>query len=234
VLAAPLAITGRNLKPLVDRRVFDIFTDNEAFIRTKFALETAAGMASATEDAEAQRLRYQIYIDHLVHAEHACRCICRSSALDSSSTAAAAVLLLPGAAVPGTCSCELCMCVFGFKRVLEPLMLTAQLFVPWIRCHDNGGDSTHYLIALHFDGFCHCRTELEHLRQRLSSCKTVHDLFLLTEKAAYVAKTAAAACRKRAADKEPVSMRWTLLASHCFGCRDSVCLCWLPGDVVSW
>jgi hypothetical protein len=33
----------------------------------------------------------------------------------------------------------------------------------------------------------------------------VHDLFLLTEKAAYVAKTAAAACRKRAADKEPVS-----------------------------
>jgi hypothetical protein len=52
---------------------------------------------------------------------------------------------------------------------------------------------------------CPCRVELEHLRERLASCKTVHDLFLLTEKAAYVAKTAAAACRKRAADKEPVS-----------------------------
>ncbi|KAF6259134.1 hypothetical protein COO60DRAFT_1626180 [Scenedesmus sp. NREL 46B-D3] len=47
------------------------------------------------------------------------------------------------------------------------------------------------------------RVELDGLRQRLSSCKTVHDLFLLTEKAAYIAKTAAAACRKRAADKEP-------------------------------
>jgi hypothetical protein len=62
---------------------------------------------------------------------------------------------------------------------------------------------------------CCCRTELEHLRQRLSSCKTVHDLFLLTEKAAYVAKTAAAACRKRAADKEPVSSNEACL--HCLG-----------------
>lgn len=60
--------------------------------------------------------------------------------------------------------------------------------------------------------YCDCRKELEHLRQRLSSCKTVHDLFLLTEKAAYVAKTAAAACRKRAADKEPVSKALMLAA----------------------
>jgi hypothetical protein len=62
-----------------------------------------------------------------------------------------------------------------------------------------------------------CRTELEHLRQRLSSCKTVHDLFLLTEKAAYVAKTAAAACRKRAADKAPVSIHRFCL--HCWAAK---------------
>lgn len=169
---------------------------------------------------------------YCTYAEHARWCFRQPSSHGSTAVVAAAA----SAAVAGTYSSQPCSCM----RVAERYMFTISCFALsntlacmspcatvqpqlWksIRTQQLARMHTHHVIhsqtsALnHYNSNDSFRVELDGLRQRLSSCKTVHDLFLLTEKAAYIAKTAAAACRKRAADKEPVS--YNLLLVGCTG-----------------
>lgn len=52
----------------------EAFTVTESFTGSRVVLETAAGMASATEDADAIRLRYYSFLLNLTATYHADVC----------------------------------------------------------------------------------------------------------------------------------------------------------------